>query len=545
MNIKRFKELLNISFKSEDTEEWLDVYFTRPIGLVFALLWNRLGIHPNAITILSIILGIAAGWMFHYSDLQHNIIAVVLLMFANFCDSTDGQMARITGKKTLWGRMLDGFASDVWFFCVYVAISIRLMNDHIPLTETRWGLWIWILCAVAGFGGHARQAALADYYRQIHLFFLLGKNGSELNSYAEQYTIYKQARKEHNWTAVAFHYNYANYCHGQEQRTPECQRFLAFWRELPNEQIRCRFLRGSRPLMPYTNILTHNTRAIVLFITALINLPWLYPLFEITVLQGLLVYMRRKHEALCRDLRSQDDTIILFDFGGTLDTHGMHWANFIWKMYKQAAIPIAKEQFREAYIYGERTLGKGEIIQENYTLSMTLEAKIGLQLEHLRKKDFLQIDDIQAETYRKMLTHQTETEVRSFLNDSLNLIKELHEHHRIAIVSNFYGNIHTILKEYEFHDYIDTIVESAKEGIRKPDPTLFAIAIQRLGGNPNSCYVVGDSYEKDIMPAKELGCITIWLKGEGWTEAPAKTPAADYIISELTEIKEIILTHEE
>ena len=158
MNIKRFKELLNISFKSEDTEEWLDVYFTRPIGLVFALLWNRLGIHPNAITILSIILGIAAGWMFHYSDLQHNIIAVALLMFANFCDSTDGQMARITGKKTLWGRMLDGFASDVWFFCVYVAISIRLMNDHIPLTETRWGLWIWILCAVAGFGGHARQA---------------------------------------------------------------------------------------------------------------------------------------------------------------------------------------------------------------------------------------------------------------------------------------------------------------------------------------------------------------------------------------------------
>ena len=47
------------------------------------------------------------------------------------------------------------------------------------------------------------------------------------------------------------------------------------------------------------------------------------------------------------------------------------------------------------------------------------------------------------------------------------------------------------------------------------------------------------------MPAKELGCITIWLKGEGWTEASAETPAADYIISELTEIKEIILTHEE
>ena len=55
--------------KSEDTEEWLDVYFTRPIGLAFALLWNKFDIHPNVITILSIFLGVGAGWMFHYTDL--------------------------------------------------------------------------------------------------------------------------------------------------------------------------------------------------------------------------------------------------------------------------------------------------------------------------------------------------------------------------------------------------------------------------------------------------------------------------------------------
>ena len=78
-----------MSFKSEDTEEWLDVHFTRPIGLVFALLWNRLGIHPNAITILSIFLGIGAGWMFHFTDWLHNLYGVILLMLANFCDSTD------------------------------------------------------------------------------------------------------------------------------------------------------------------------------------------------------------------------------------------------------------------------------------------------------------------------------------------------------------------------------------------------------------------------------------------------------------------------
>ena len=146
-----FKELLKVSFKSEDTEEWLDVWFTRPIGLVFALLWNKLGIHPNVITIVSFFLGAAAGWMFHYTDLLHNVYGVVLLMFANFCDSTDGQMARLSGKKTLLGRVLDGFSGDVWFFCIYVAIVVRLWNQNIPGTEMQWGFYGFILCAVAGF----------------------------------------------------------------------------------------------------------------------------------------------------------------------------------------------------------------------------------------------------------------------------------------------------------------------------------------------------------------------------------------------------------
>ena len=69
----RFKELLKASMKSKDTEEWLDVHFTRPIGLVFALLWKRLGVHPNAVTILSIFLGIGAAYCFYFVDVWHNV----------------------------------------------------------------------------------------------------------------------------------------------------------------------------------------------------------------------------------------------------------------------------------------------------------------------------------------------------------------------------------------------------------------------------------------------------------------------------------------
>ena len=187
-----FKELLRLSFTSDDTEEWLDVHFTRPVGLAFALLWNRFGIHPNVITILSMFLGVGAGFMFYFDDLCHNICGVVLMMFANFCDSTDGQMARLTGKKTLIGRILDGFSEGVWFLAVYLAIVFRLWNRSMPGTDIQWGIWIFVLCAVAGFIFHSNQCSLSDYYRQIHLFFLKGKEGSELDHYEQQRRVYER-----------------------------------------------------------------------------------------------------------------------------------------------------------------------------------------------------------------------------------------------------------------------------------------------------------------------------------------------------------------
>lgn len=311
-----FKEMLQASFKSNDTEEWLDVHFTRPIGLVFALFWNKLGVHPNAITILSIFLGVAAAVMFYYTDLWHNAMGVLLLMFANFCDSTDGQMARLTGKKTLVGRVLDGFSGDVWFFAIYVSLCLRMMPQLIPGTDVKWGFIIWVLAFVAGIFCHSPQASLADYYRQIHLFFLKGKEGSELDNYVQQRAIYESLPKR-EWFARVFYKNYAAYCRSQEKRTPQFQQFFKQYQQAQQEDqaqqaspvslslLRERFLEGSRPLMKYTNLLTFNSRAICLYVTCLLNCPWVYLLFEIMVLTVLYIYMHRRHEMLCARLSEE------------------------------------------------------------------------------------------------------------------------------------------------------------------------------------------------------------------------------------------------
>lgn len=309
-----FKEMLQASFKSEDTEEWLDVHFTRPIGLVFALMWKKFGVHPNVITVIGIVLGVIAGYFFYFDDMTSTLVAIVLMMFSNFCDSTDGQLARLTNQRTLLGRVLDGFSADVVFFCVYLALALRLMPEYIPGTDMQWGWWSFVLCAMAGFMGHSPQCLLSDYYRQIHLFFLKGVEGSELDDYASQRKIYEELPKS-RWFARLYYYNYANYCRNQEKRTPRFQAMKKAMREMQekgiaiNDEMRKEFLAGSRPLMPFTNLLTFNLRAICLYIFCLLGLPWIYLLIEIVIMNLMLVYMHRSHEALCAKMKEKYLTV--------------------------------------------------------------------------------------------------------------------------------------------------------------------------------------------------------------------------------------------
>lgn len=298
------KKELTSTFKSLDTEEWLDIHFTRPIGLLWAKFFNRFNVHPNTVTVFSIILGVASAFMFYYPDPVHNLIGVLLLMWANFYDSADGQLARMTGKKTQLGRILDGSAGDIWFISIYAAIALRLF----PL----YGIWIWVIAFVSGFGCHAKQCQLADYYRNIHLYFLKGTAGSELDNSAKLAEKYVILSWKNDFIFKLFLFFYRNYTATQEKLTPAFQRFKMacderFHGDLPQD-LRHDFRQGSLPLMKYANILTFNTRAIVMYVTFLLNIPIVYFIFEITVMTVLAFYMRARHEQLCKQLLARLDT---------------------------------------------------------------------------------------------------------------------------------------------------------------------------------------------------------------------------------------------
>ncbi|MCR5315186.1 MAG: CDP-alcohol phosphatidyltransferase family protein [Bacteroidaceae bacterium] len=300
------------TLKSDDVEEWLDLKIVRPLGYLWTLFFNKLNVHPNTVTVLSMIIGGASGFFLSKradttEGLIYNIIGVLLIMWANLYDSADGQLARMTGKKTRLGRILDGAAGDIWFFSIYVGLAVRLFPQTIPFTTIQWSWWAFLLMAVSGFLCHSRQANLADYYRQAHLFFQKGAANSELDNYLQQQALYDQARWSDDVIWKFFLFTYVRYTKVQEAQTPEFQKLMAtvkkvYPKEMP-QALRDDFRAHSLPLIKYVNMLSFNTRAIVLYICCLIDMPYIYPLFEIIVLMSMFFHMRSSHEKFCKQLR--------------------------------------------------------------------------------------------------------------------------------------------------------------------------------------------------------------------------------------------------
>ena len=223
----------------------------------------------------------------------------------------------------------------------------------------------------------------------------------------------------------------------------------------------------------------------------------------------------------------------IFDYGGTLDTGGDHWGRVIWHAYERAGIPVGEEQFREAYVFAERKLGSEPIIKPSFTFRETLHTKLQIEMEHLGINEGLTkvLDDLYALTQKQTAA-------------SREVLLKLRETATLALVSNFYGNLRTVLSEFHLDDLFTVVVESAAVGVRKPDPAIYRLALTELECNHNcqlsilnsQLTVVGDSMKNDIQPAKELGLYTIQISGEPWDNINTTGISADRVITNLKEL---------
>lgn len=98
----------------------------------------------------------------------------------------------------------------------------------------------------------------------------------------------------------------------------------------------------------------------------------------------------------------------------------------------------------------------------------------------------------------------------------------LHKAYRIGIIANQSPGTAARMKQYGLSQHLDLIIASAEEGLEKPDPRIFQLALSRAGCLPQRAVMIGDRLDNDIAPAKRLGFKTIWIRqGFGGMGTPA------------------------
>ncbi|MDE7414392.1 MAG: HAD family hydrolase [Muribaculaceae bacterium] len=206
---------------------------------------------------------------------------------------------------------------------------------------------------------------------------------------------------------------------------------------------------------------------------------------------------------------------IIFDYGGTLDTGGDHWSEVIWKAYQEAGIAVDKATFREAYVFAERELARTRHILPEHDFGDLLLIKMRLELQWLSENGHF--PPAQVETKAKETAEYCYQAAKAKVNEAKPVLDALKEKYPMVLVSNFYGNVETVLKDFGLDSYFKKVIESAVVGVRKPDPKIFELGVKALGLTADETLVVGDSYRKDIEPAEKIGCQVLWIKGLGWT----------------------------
>lgn len=227
---------------------------------------------------------------------------------------------------------------------------------------------------------------------------------------------------------------------------------------------------------------------------------------------------------------------IIFDYGGTIDSRGVHWSEIIWDGYREAGIDVSKEDFRDAYVYAERELARTRHILPHHNFHDLLLIKMRIELQQLVDNGKIPADGMEEKAIS--VARYCYDSARRCVEEARPVLESLSSRFPLVLVSNFYGNVESVLADFDLRRYFRSIIESAVVGVRKPDPRIFRLGVEALGLRPEEVLVIGDSYKKDIIPAESIGCQVLWIKGKGWTadEDAVTHPNIIKTLSEITEL---------
>lgn len=158
-----FQHILS-SIKLMEIEETFDIYFSRFFGYYFALLGVKWKMTPNQVSIASLVVGLAAGGLFFFQDnLTVILLACFLISLSGILDSSDGQLARMTGQVSDLGRKIDAIIDTFVFVACYTGGAFYFFFGE-------YGFWILPLALLAGYF-HSVKSGVYEFYKTEFLYY--------------------------------------------------------------------------------------------------------------------------------------------------------------------------------------------------------------------------------------------------------------------------------------------------------------------------------------------------------------------------------------
>ncbi|MBS0254401.1 MAG: CDP-alcohol phosphatidyltransferase family protein [Proteobacteria bacterium] len=275
--------------RPRELEDWLNFHIYHPLAWRLARLLAPTGISPNMVSVL----GAVAIWLAALAYAQpwwpvSALLGMLLHMSWHVIDGADGDLARITGKASPIGEMVDGICDYVGHIVLYLVLG-WLLARQVPAGTPAWGPWALMLLAAAS---HIAQSNHVEVHRRAYQWWVYAKpwlrtsharadaptRGGILGAFAAYYLSVAGS--------VAGDIDLIDAELARAGDDPARRAVVA-------EAARAECI----PLMPLLNLLGPNPRAPVLGIAMLLGSPAWFFVWQVVVLNLLLAWSIHLHKA--------------------------------------------------------------------------------------------------------------------------------------------------------------------------------------------------------------------------------------------------------
>lgn len=240
---------------------------------------------------------------------------------------------------------------------------------------------------------------------------------------------------------------------------------------------------------------------------------------------------------------------ILFDYGGTLD-YPRHWLDRFLAHYQAAGLGLSRAQLDHGFTHATRMAYRATADLRQFGLAETVNYLVRAQVAFLADDGDSVTRGVIAEARREgrlagamaWIVAGFVAESRAGMEASRAVLSVLAPRYAMGVVSNFYGNLERVLEEAGLAGFFAVIADSSRVGCFKPDPGIFAYALEKIGAPAHAAAMVGDSIDKDCEPARRLGMTAIWFPGIDHPDHDGVGDQAnevDFTIRELAELKSL------